>query len=267
MKDGDPFPIAMTAPPGAREGLRRSSTQALGRVRPYVGILTGLATLALRLLSPHVGWQMENEMGLRSLGTPEGHSIALLPLIQGLRNREAWRRSREMLQLENRRRVYDYIKANPGVHVRALKRDLGMGMGNLSHHLGLLEEAGLVVSQRRGRGLKAYFSWDVTPQDRLPLALLRDPMNRAILEHLQQFQEVDLEGVKRILGVSKSTAWAHLQRLVEAGLVAKLRASGPEAYFLPNPGACNSLLRAAQGRVPGPEVVGSPAPSAAADRL
>lgn len=248
------------------EGLRQSGAQALGRVRPYVGILTGAATVALGLISPHVGWQLENQLGLRSLG-PEGHSILLLPLIQGLRNREAWRRSQEMLQLENRRRVYDFIKANPGVHMRALKRDLGMGMGNLSHHLQLLEETGLVASQRRGRGLKAYFSWDVTPQDRVPLALLRNPMNRAILEHLQQYREVDLEGTKRILGVSKSTAWAHLQRLVEAGLVAKARAATSEAYFLPNPGACMSLLRAAQGQGMERAVKGTPSPSAAADQL
>jgi DNA-binding transcriptional ArsR family regulator len=171
----------------------------------------------------------------------QGSGAVLVPLVQALRDRTTLRRAQEVLQLESRRRVYEYVRMNPGVHIRAMERDLRLGLGNLRYHLQLLQEASLVVCLRRGKR-RVYFSWDVAAQDRLPLALLREPNMRAILGHLVELGEEELEGVKRILGVSKSTAWAYLQRLVEAGLVVKGIGSVPERYALRDPEAVLRLL-------------------------
>ena len=51
---------------------------------------------------------------------------------------------REGLELESRRRIYDYLTANPGVHLRRIGQALGMSTGMLSYHLGYLERNGLL---------------------------------------------------------------------------------------------------------------------------
>ena len=48
----------------------------------------------------------------------------------------------EGLELESRRRIYDFLTANPGVHLRKIGQVLGMSTGMLSYHLGYLERNG-----------------------------------------------------------------------------------------------------------------------------
>jgi predicted transcriptional regulator len=50
----------------------------------------------------------------------------------------------------NRARVYDYVRKHPGSHLREIKKNLGIGMGDLQYQLYILEKMGLINSMRRG---------------------------------------------------------------------------------------------------------------------
>src|SRR5437870_12859771 len=62
----------------------------------------------------------------------------------------------EGLELESRRRIYDFLTANPGVHLRRIGQVLGMSTGMLSYHLGYLERNGVLKSEEDGHR-KRYF--------------------------------------------------------------------------------------------------------------
>src|SRR2546428_10652481 len=51
------------------------------------------------------------------------------------------------LELQSRRRIYEFLSANPGVHLRRIGQTLGMSTGMLSYHLGVMERQGLLKSE------------------------------------------------------------------------------------------------------------------------
>jgi len=57
----------------------------------------------------------------------------------------------------NRGRVYDYIKNNPGIHLRKLSRDLNIANGDTQYHLDVLHKLGMIKSKRRG-SYKVYYT-------------------------------------------------------------------------------------------------------------
>ena len=58
--------------------------------------------------------------------------------------------------LNSSERVLNFIKENPGCHLRKVKHELGMSMGSVQYQLALLERRGKLVSARRG-SYKFYF--------------------------------------------------------------------------------------------------------------
>ena len=58
---------------------------------------------------------------------------------------------RRVLRHPRRRQLHDLIRAKPGIHLRALSRELGIGLGVLRMHLRVLRRDGLVTSRRTGR--------------------------------------------------------------------------------------------------------------------
>ncbi|MGH9933701.1 MAG: winged helix-turn-helix transcriptional regulator, partial [Nitrososphaerales archaeon] len=56
----------------------------------------------------------------------------------------------------NTRRVLQFIQENPGCHLRRIKQELTVSMGTAQYHLGLLEKAGRITSNRHGL-FKYYF--------------------------------------------------------------------------------------------------------------
>lgn len=52
--------------------------------------------------------------------------------------------------------ILEYLKANPGAHVRQMARDLGMSLGSLRWHLNVLERRGLVRERRKGNMTEFY---------------------------------------------------------------------------------------------------------------
>ena len=63
---------------------------------------------------------------------------------------------REVLDNVTRNRIMNYINDNPGIHFRAMQRDLDIGMGTLTHHLKTLEREEFIKSQTDGQ-MKRYY--------------------------------------------------------------------------------------------------------------
>jgi len=44
-----------------------------------------------------------------------------------------------MNNLDNKRRIYAYIKNNPGAHIRRISKELGIALGDIQYQLKQLE--------------------------------------------------------------------------------------------------------------------------------
>ncbi|TLZ61780.1 MAG: winged helix-turn-helix transcriptional regulator, partial [Methanobacteriota archaeon] len=74
------------------------------------------------------------------------------------------------LELASRRRIYEYLSANPGVHLRRIGQTLGMSTGMLSYHLGVMERQGLLKSEAARHRRRYYLAQAYRPEQRLVLA-------------------------------------------------------------------------------------------------
>lgn len=138
----------------------------------------------------------------------------------------------EVLDLERRRMVYQFIRSHPGLHLRAMEKRLPISLGALRYHLDYLGKRNFITNRDDGYR-KTYFSArDVYLQDRDLLALLRQRVPRRMILHLMLTTEATFEELRQVIGVSKSTLSFHLRKLTGKGVVAVRRHEGKNIYLV-----------------------------------
>src|SRR5438034_6047400 len=94
----------------------------------------------------------------------------------------------EGLELESRRRIYDFLVANPGVHLRRIGHALGMSTGMLSYHLGYLERNGVLKAEADGHRKRYFIARAFGEAQRRILAVLAQDVPRKIRGGLITFE-------------------------------------------------------------------------------
>lgn len=126
----------------------------------------------------------------------------------------------EVADHPRRRRILDLLDEHPGMHFKALARALDIGHGTLEHHLAKLEDAGMVTVHAT-QGYRCYFrTAQLTRDEQRALTRLRSPTARQILALVERDPDTSQRAIAQAVGVTVSTVHYHLDRLVEAGLVA-----------------------------------------------
>lgn len=135
------------------------------------------------------------------------------------------------VSLETRKKIYELIRASPGIHFREIERRLKIATGNLQYHLHYLEERNLIRSERDGKYTR-YFPKDLRLDDvdREILSFLRRRTSRWILMYLLENPDANNKDISRSAGLSPSTVSWHMNKLLEAGIVER-RVEGRESYF------------------------------------
>ena len=146
------------------------------------------------------------------------------------------------LELKKRRVLYQHILQNPGLHLRALERDMKMGLGDLRYHLEFLEKEGLIMTASDGYR-KSYFPGkrEFSGYKAL-LGLLRQSKPRMILLLLLNAEEAGFDDLRRKVGVSKSTLSFHLKKLEEAKILVVREMGQRKVYNLPDKDNVAELL-------------------------
>lgn len=127
-------------------------------------------------------------------------------------------------ELETRRRIYELIRDSPGVHLRELERRLNMVIGSLQYHLQYLEKKNLILSFKDEEYVR-YFVKDkiLEESERKILSLLRRSGCRHILINLLQSPGMNNKELSTAVGLSPSTTSWHLNKLLKAGIIEKIR--------------------------------------------
>lgn len=127
-------------------------------------------------------------------------------------------------------RIFDYIKAHPGVHLRQICRELGLAMGDVQYHIQRLERDGRINSLRRGLYRFFYAATLFGDRQREVLSVLSLDTPREVLLSIIEKPESSQDELARVAGVSQPTISWHLRRLVDLGIVERRQSGRNVAY-------------------------------------
>lgn len=170
-----------------------------------------------------------------------------------------------------RRRLYDTIRAEPGLHVNELRRRLAMSPSSIEYHLSVLVGAGLVVSEDDGRYKRFYANGaglglnPRSPNSRNALGALRRPHATEIMQHLLEREDGTAREVSRALSLHESAASRRLDHLERAGLLQSQRVGRERRYRVRERQAALKALGLVDGAA-GPVPAGGGIPEASPER-
>jgi DNA-binding MarR family transcriptional regulator len=121
--------------------------------------------------------------------------------------------------ITNKDRIYQYIKNNPGTHLRKIKKELGLAMGDIQYNLNILEKLNL-IKYRRISIYKHYYVKSVFGnRNELVLAILQQETPREIIICLLEFPGLSQKEISQNLGLSIPTIKWHISKLFEMKLI------------------------------------------------
>lgn len=121
---------------------------------------------------------------------------------------------KNLLQNAQRKRIYDYIRENPGKHYRAILNDLELPMGVLTYHLNRLEKAQYLTSRQDGMFRRFYLKSPKTD-----MRLFLSDIQKSILNVIKENKGISQTKIAEKIGVSRKVVNYHVGILDQAGLI------------------------------------------------
>ncbi len=134
--------------------------------------------------------------------------------------------------LSNRQRIYNYIKNNPGSHLRRISKVLNIALGDTQYQLNRLENLNLVRSRRVGL-YKTYYSASISGERNEKIsAILQQETPRDIVLFLIENPGATHNQISTHKGFSGATINWHMSRLTRIGLVYSHKEGRYTKYYL-----------------------------------
>ena len=146
------------------------------------------------------------------------------------------------LELETRKRIYDFIKEYPGTHMREIQRRLNLPIGVLKFHIQYLTKHDMITEKPDRYYKRYYISGTLGSIDREALTVLRQKYPRWIILYLIQHPKVKHKDLLEQFGLKPSTLSFYLKSLVEKNIVIRKRVGRESIYLLSNPDNIIQLL-------------------------
>jgi len=135
-------------------------------------------------------------------------------------------------ELETRKRVYDLVVQNPGVHLREIERLTNLPLGVVRYHLDRLQREGLIEPQE-DRYFKRFF-----PKNRIPnvptetFNVLRQETLRRLVLYLLNDPGANHQSLMKALVLPASTLSTYLSILLKKHIVRRERRGKENFYFI-----------------------------------
>ncbi|UCD96413.1 MAG: hypothetical protein JSV35_07995 [Candidatus Bathyarchaeota archaeon] len=124
----------------------------------------------------------------------------------------------EILENSKRREIFTYIEKNPGVHLRALQRALGLPLGSAEYHVDYMVKRGVLIRERKGRYTR-FYARELEPADKGVLSTLRQRKLREILLFALPRKKVKYKTLLNAMKVPPSTLSLYLKKLVDQNIL------------------------------------------------
>jgi predicted transcriptional regulator len=126
----------------------------------------------------------------------------------------------EILENENRRKIYEAIEASPGIHLRELQRILNMPLTTLEYHLSYMGHRKIIYSETDTH-YKRYYAKPLGEEDKKVLSALRQKRLREIVLFVLTNGKAKYQFIADYLKIPHSTVSFYLKYLVDNGILLK----------------------------------------------
>jgi len=134
------------------------------------------------------------------------------------------------LELESRKRIFECVRSNPGLHFREIQRRTGLSIGVLDYNLDYMVRRGLVTVTKR-EGFSRYFPGGGIGADKQRiLSCLRQEIPRGIVLYLLRHPGATHGEPLENFTISGGTLSYHVKKLVSKGVV-KAERRGRESHL------------------------------------
>lgn len=158
----------------------------------------------------------------------------------------------EIVHIEDSKRVriLQFIKANPGTHLRKIKRELNLAMGVIQYHLYKLERDRSIVSARHGLYKRYYADKGPGIEERDIVNVLFQETERDLILYLLGNPRATQKELSEFARISPSSTNWHMKRLSHAGFVEARKEGGFVSYTVKgDSGMILALLRSYHPRI------------------
>ena len=151
-----------------------------------------------------------------------------VPLMVGM----GYNKDHSPLNQSTRMQIYTLVKNNPGIHFRGICKKLGLPVGVVQYHLGLLIRAGL-LSVHRDRRYRRYFESKRFGETEMKvISLLRHETAGKILAILSGRGSVLHKDLASKLDISSQALTWQMNRLRKMGLIEAVKEGMKVKYLL-----------------------------------
>jgi len=134
--------------------------------------------------------------------------------------------------LDNKQRIYNYIRNNPGAHLRRISKELSIGLGDIQYQLKSLENTGLIRSRQMGLYKTHYTVSILGERNEKISAILQQETPRDIMLYLIENPGATQSQIAHHKGFTAPTINWHMSHLIQIGLVYSHREGRFTKYYL-----------------------------------
>lgn len=140
---------------------------------------------------------------------------------------------RNVLDNENRNAVYTCILENPGASMRFISQTLGMNIGTLRYHVGVLCRMGKVVAEQNNGGMRHYVDVGTCSDlEKVVAEFLDERPKSRILSLVLQYPGITRKDIASRLIMSGPNITWHMKSLIREGIVRSEKDGRNVRYYL-----------------------------------
>jgi len=136
-----------------------------------------------------------------------------------------------ILELETRRRIYNFILNNPGLHFRELQRKLNISEGTLKYHLKFLKKRDLITTNKTGRYINFFIKEKIGRKDKQIISLLQKENYRKIILYILFRGCCNRTEISKEIGKHQNTIVFYINKLLKLGVIKEARVQDGLAYI------------------------------------
>ena len=138
----------------------------------------------------------------------------------------------EILDNENRERIFQFIHENPGVYFNTIAEELNLSNYILAWHLKILSKFNYIRSKQIDNH-EVFFDVHIPSDNDYVLYFISKKKVKNIIEYLEKNQEgYSKTQISKNIGMHSTTVNKYLEKLENFGLVSKKSFSSKTLYFL-----------------------------------
>ena len=148
-----------------------------------------------------------------------------------------------VLENSKRKKIYDFIKQKPGLHLREIQRRLDIPLSSLEHHVDYMVRHHVIYKEKEG-GHTRYFAEQPTEEEQRLISALRNEKMREIVSIILEKNDVKFQDLKDDLRLPASTLSHYLKSLVDNHILARQQVGYESVYSIQDPKVRKALLMA-----------------------